>query len=136
MRSKEKLIKVFTVLVLAFAALNLSFAAMDNAVTHSELKPDIFQCFPHHPPATPSEIFKILAQIDMFRKIFRRMPSGLNSKNLFGLSEFKSRPLHLNLRGGNPSNFDTEKHEFAASEHEKTRINFWFLFALFVFIRG
>ena len=58
MRSKEKLIKVFTVLVLAFAALNLSFAAMDNAVTHSELKPDIFQCFPHHPPATPSEIFK------------------------------------------------------------------------------
>jgi hypothetical protein len=64
------------------------------------------------------------------------MPSGLHGKNPFGLSEFKSRPLHLNLRGGNLGNFVTEKHEFAANEHEKTRINFWFLFALFVFIRG
>lgn len=58
MKSKAKFIKLFTILIIGLVAINLSMTAMDNAVIHKELHTEPMSCFPHHPPATPSEMIK------------------------------------------------------------------------------
>ncbi len=59
MKCKGKFINILTVLLLGFVAINLSWTAMDNAVTHKELERNVFNCLPQSAPAMPSEMLSV-----------------------------------------------------------------------------
>lgn len=59
MKCKGKFINIFTVLLIGLVALNLSFTAMDNAVTHKELEKNVFNCIPQSELSMPSDMFRV-----------------------------------------------------------------------------
>ena len=61
MKYKGRFIKIFTLFVLGFAAVNISLKGMDDAVTYPELKEDgLFNCLPKKSePAMPSDMFRL-----------------------------------------------------------------------------
>lgn len=59
MNCKGKFINIFTVLLLGFVAINLSWTTMDNAVTHKELERNVFNCLPQPAPAMPSDMLRV-----------------------------------------------------------------------------
>jgi hypothetical protein len=56
MKCQGKFIKLFAFLIVGFVAFQITLKSMDQAVTHSQLKVDTFNCFPRHAPAMPSDI--------------------------------------------------------------------------------
>ncbi len=59
MKCKVKFIKMFALLTLGLAALNLSLTRMDKAVTYNELERNSLYCIPHNAPAVPGEMLRI-----------------------------------------------------------------------------
>lgn len=77
MKTRERFFQIFAAFVLGCAMMSLSLAAIDSAVSHSELQTKPLNCFPQSAPVFPGESFEILdasrAASDPLEMLFRIM---------------------------------------------------------------